>query len=98
RSIGNQAFRVLSHERLHLAVQFWEQRYPGVDIILIEPELDDEIMFGTSILDYSGRLETAKHVFEPVPWKRARAYDRYKSIAERHGIQIAARRVRHVLE
>ena len=97
-AIGNQAFRVLSHERLHLAVEYWEQRYPGVDIILIEPELDDEIMFGTSILDYSGRLEIAKHGFESVTLKLARDYDRYKSIAERHGIQISARRVRHVLE
>src|SRR6476620_10351700 len=97
-AIGNQAFRVLSHERLHLAVEFWEQRYPGVDIILIEPELDDEVMFGTSILDYSARLETAKHGFESVTLKLARDYDRYKSIAERHGIQISARRVRHVLE
>ena len=97
-AIGNQAFRVLSHERLHLAVEYWEQRYPGVDIILIEPELDDELMFGTSILDYSGRLEIAKHGFESVTLKLARDYDRYKSIAERHGIQISARRVRHVLE
>jgi len=97
-AIGNQAFRVLSHERLHLAVEFWEQRYPGVDIILIEPELDDEVMFGTSILDYSGRLEIAKHGFESVTLKLARDYDRYKSIAERHGIQISGRRVRHVLD
>ena len=45
---------MLSHDRLHRAVEDWEQRYPGVDIILIEPELDDELMFGTSILDYCG--------------------------------------------
>ena len=96
-AVGNQAFRVLSHERLHLAVQYWEQRYPGVDIILIEPEVDDELMFGTSILDYSARLEIAKHGFESVTLKLARDYDRYKSIAERHGIKISARRVRHVL-
>ena len=97
-AIGNQAYRVLSHERLHLAVQHWEERYPGVDIILIEPEPDDELMFGTSILDYSARLEIAKHGFESVTMKLARDYERYKSIAERHGIQISARRVRHVLD
>jgi predicted acylesterase/phospholipase RssA len=97
-AIGNQAYRMLSHERLHIAVQHWEQRYPGVDIILIEPELDDELMFGTSILDYSARLEIAKHGFESVTLKLARDYDRYKSIAERHGIEISARRVRHVLD
>ncbi len=97
-AIGNQAFRLLSHERLHIAVQHWEERYPGVDIILIEPEFDDELMFGTSILDYSARLEIAKHGFESVTLKLARDYDRYKSIAERHGIEISARRVRHVLD
>src|SRR3954449_7936591 len=96
--IGNQVFRMLSHDRLHRAVEIWRERYPGVDIILIEPELDDELMFGTSILDYSARLEIAKHGFESVTMKLARDYDRYKSTAERHGIQISARRVRHVLE
>ena len=97
-AIGNQAFRMLSHDRLHRAVEYWEQRYPGVDIILIEPELDDELMFGTSILDYCARLEIAKHGFESVTLKLARDYDRYKAIAERHGIEISARRVRHVLD
>ncbi len=97
-AIGNQAFRLLSHERLHIAVQHWEERYPGVDIILIEPEFDDELMFGTSILDYSARLEIAKHGFESVTLKLARDYERYKAIAERHGIEISARRVRHVLD
>ena len=72
--------------------------YPGVDIILIEPELDDELMFGTSIMDYSARLEIAKHGFESVTLRLARDYDRYKAIAERHGIEISARRVRHVLD
>jgi NTE family protein len=97
-AIGNQAFRVLSHDRLHRSMEFWAERYPGVDIILIEPELDDELMFGTSILDYRARLEIAKHGFESVTLKLARDYDLYKSIAQRHGIQISARRVRHVLE
>jgi hypothetical protein len=55
-------------------------------------------MFGTSILDYSARLEIAKHGFQSVTLRLARDYDRYKAIAERHGIQISARRVRHVLD
>jgi NTE family protein len=97
-AIANQTFRLLSHDRLHRAVDIWEQRYPGVDIILIEPELDDELMFGTSILDYRARLQIAKHGFESVTLKLARDYDRYRAIAERHGIEISARRVRHVLD
>jgi len=97
-AIANQSFRALSHDRLHRAMRDWQEEYPGVDIILIEPELDDELMFGTPILDYSNRLEIAKHGFESVTMKLARDYDRYRAIAERHGIEISARRVRHVLE
>jgi len=96
--ILNQTFRLLSHDRLHRAVEIWEERYPGVDFILIEPELDDELMFSTSILDYRARLEIAKHGFESVTLKLARDYERYREIAERHGIEISARRVRHVLD
>ena len=94
----NQAFRLLSHDRLHRAKEIWEERFPGVDIILIEPELDDELMFGTSILDYGARLEIAKHGFESVTMQLARDYDRYKAVAERHGIEISARPVRTVLD
>jgi NTE family protein len=97
-AIANQSFRMLSHDRLHRAVRDWQEEYPGVDIILIEPELDDELMFGTPILDYSKRLMIAKHGFESVTLRLARDYDRYKAIAERHGIEISARRVRHVLD
>jgi NTE family protein len=96
--IGNQAFRLMAHARLHLAIESWRERFPDVDIILIEPELDDELMFGTSILDYSSRLKIAKHGFESVTHKLARDYDRYKEAAARHGIEISARRVRRVLE
>jgi NTE family protein len=97
-AIANQAFRILSHDRLHRAVEDWDRKFPGVDIILIEPEPHDELMFGTSILDYSARLEIAKHGFESVTLRLARDYERYRSIAERHGIEISAARVRHVLD
>jgi NTE family protein len=97
-AIGNQAFRLMAHARLQLAVESWKQRFPDVDIILIEPEPDDELMFGTSILEYSSRLEIAKHGFESVTHNLARDYQHYKEIAARHGIEISARRVRRVLD
>ncbi len=96
--IGNQAFRLMAHARLHVAVETWNKRFPDVDIILIEPELNDELMFGTSILDYSSRLTIAKHGFESVTVKLARDYQRYKEVAARHGIEISARRVQRVMD
>jgi len=97
-AIANQAIRMIAHDRLHRAVERWEVEYPGVDILLIEPEFDDELMFGTSIMDYSARLQIAKHGFESVTLRLARDYERYKQMAERHGIDISARRIKHVLD
>jgi predicted acylesterase/phospholipase RssA len=97
-AIGNQAFRLLAHARLHLAIESWKERFPEVDIILIEPEFNDELMFGTSILDYSARLQIAKHGFESVTVRLAGDYQRYKDIAARHGIELSARRVQRVLD
>ena len=51
--IGYQAFKLLAYQRLHEMARQWEERYPGVDIVLIEPEPDDELMFQTSIMNFT---------------------------------------------
>ncbi|HEX5983562.1 MAG TPA: patatin-like phospholipase family protein [Solirubrobacterales bacterium] len=97
-AIANQTFRLIAHARLHQAVEQWQEKYPGVDIILIEPDPNDELMFGTPIMDYSRRLTIARHGFESVTAALARDYDHYHEIAERHGLEISERRVRRVVE
>lgn len=97
-AIANQTFRLIAHARLHEAVAQWEEKYPGVDIILIEPEPNDELMFGTPIMDYSRRLDIGRHGFESVTATLARDYGRYKEIAERHGLEISERRVTRAVE
>jgi NTE family protein len=97
-AIANQTFRLIAHARLHQAVEQWEEKYPGVDIILIEPEPNDELMFGTPIMDYSRRLQIGRHGFESVTAALAQDYDRYKEIAERHGLEISEHRVRRAVE
>jgi len=97
-AIANQTFRLIAHQRLHQAVEMWQEKYPGVDIVLLEPEPNDELMFGTPIMDYSRRLQIARHGFESVTATLAQDYDRYKEIAEKHGLEISERRVRGVVE
>jgi predicted acylesterase/phospholipase RssA len=97
-AIASQTFRLIAHARLHEAVQHWEEKYPGVDIVLVEPEPNDELMFGTPIMDYSRRVRIGKHGFESVTATLAQDYDRYSEIAERHGLEISGRRVQRVVE
>jgi NTE family protein len=95
--IGYQAFKLLAHQRLHEMAKRWEDRYPGVDIILIEPEPDDELMFQTSIMNFTSRVEIARHGFQSVTLKLASDYERLREVAQRHGIEISADRVRKVV-
>ncbi|HEY0318577.1 MAG TPA: patatin-like phospholipase family protein [Solirubrobacterales bacterium] len=97
-AIANQTFRLIAHQRLHQAVEQWQERYPGVDIILLEPDPNDELMFGTPIMDYSRRLKIARHGFESVTAALARDYDRYHEIAQRHGLEISEGRLSRVVE
>lgn len=96
--IGYQSFKLLAHQRLHEAVRQWKEHYPGVDILLIEPDPTDELMFETNILNFTRRVDIARHGFESVTMKLARDYDRLRSILARHDIEISLARVRRVTE
>ncbi len=96
--IGYQAFKLLAYQRLHELARRWEDHYPGVDIILIEPEPNDELMFQTSIMNYTSRVDIARHGFQSVTLKLAHDYSRFKRICARHGIEISATRVRKVVK
>jgi NTE family protein len=97
-AIGYQAFKLLAHQRLHEVAKRWEERYPGVDIILLEPETSDELMFQTSIMNFTSRIDIARHGFQSVTLKLANDYPRFKRICARHGIEISATRVRKVVK
>ncbi len=96
--IGYQTFKLLAYQRLHEVARRWEERYPGVDIVLIEPEPNDELMFQTSVMNYTSRIDIARHGFQSVTLKLANDYSSFKRVCSRHGIQISAARVRKVVK
>lgn len=96
--IGYQAFKLMTYRRLHEIRTMWEDRYPGVDFILIEPDASDELMFRTSVMDYGSRVRIASHGFRSVTVKLAEDYPHLKQVAARHGIEVSATRVRKVVK
>ncbi len=96
--IGYQAFKLMTYQRLHDIRQRWEDRYPGVDFVLIEPDPSDELMFRTSVMDYGSRVRIASHGFRSVTVRLAEDYPHLKQVAARHGIEISATRVRKVVK
>ena len=96
--IGYQTFKLLAYQRLHEVARSWRERYPGVDIVLIEPDTDDELMFQTSIMNFTKRVDIARHGFQSVTLRLAEDYERFHDVCERHGIEISATRVRKVVK
>jgi predicted acylesterase/phospholipase RssA len=96
--IGYQAFKLLAHQRLHEMAAHWEERYPGVDIVLIEPDSTDELMFQTSIMNFASRIAIARHGFQSVARHLAGQYEHYREVTKRHGIEISPERLRTVVE
>lgn len=96
--IGYQTFKLQAYRTLHDLVDQWEDRYPGVDLVLIEPELDDQLMFETNVMDYSARFDVARHGFRSVTMKLAEDYDHLHEVSRRHGLDISATRIRKVVE
>jgi NTE family protein len=95
--IGYQTFKLLAYQRLHEMAGHWKERYPGVDIVLIEPDPDDELMFQTNVLNFASRVDVARHGFESVTLKLAQDYEDLRAVCRRHGIEISATRVRKVV-
>jgi predicted acylesterase/phospholipase RssA len=95
--IGYQAFKLVAHQRLHELKKGWEARYPGVDIVLIEPEPTDELMFQTSMMSFASRVEIGRHGFQSVTKHLAGEYEHYAAVAKRHGIAISEKRLRKVV-
>ena len=96
--IGYQAFKMVAYQRLHEMARQWEKRYPGVDIVLIEPEPADELMFQTSIMNFTSRVDVARHGFQSVTTQLAFGYPHFAEVCKRHGIRISPRRVRQVMK
>ncbi len=91
RLIADQTLRITGHSGLQYHVKQLRRRHPEVDIILIEPQADDSLMFTNNIMRYSARLLVARHGFESVTLDLAEEYPRFKTILNRHNIPITRR-------
>lgn len=96
--IGNQVFRTFIHAGLHYHIKQVRRRHPEVDIILIEPDRDDRVMFADSTMRYQTRLTIARHGFETVARHLNEHYAYYHAMLERHGIAISNQRIEQDLQ
>jgi predicted acylesterase/phospholipase RssA len=93
RLVADQTLRITGHSGLQYHIKQLRRRHPAVDILLIEPQANDSVMFMSNIMRYSARLEVARHGFESVTLDLAEEYPYIKAVLNRHDIPISRRLV-----
>ena len=88
QAVINQSVRTLLHSSLKYHIKNLSVKYPDVDIILIQPGLDDLEMFSHNPMKYSGRLAVAQHGFESVTMGLLSNINYYRAVLARHDVEL----------
>ena len=83
-----QTFRSIIHSRLGAGMERYKTAYPGIDIVLFEPNRADADMFFTNLFSYSSRRRLCEHAYQKTReelWKRRHEL---APVFGRHGIEI----------
>jgi NTE family protein len=98
QAIVNQTVRTLLHSTLRYHIKNLKVKYPDVDIILIQPEWNDERMFSHNPMYFNSRLLLAEHGFTTVSSGLMENIGYYQQVMARHGIELHTDLVRRELD
>lgn len=88
QAVFNQSVRTLLHAGVRYHVKNLRAKYPRVDIILIEPQWDDQAMFRYNPMHYRSRQAVAEHGFRSVTAGLLADPDLLRRVLARHGVKL----------
>lgn len=93
-AVLSQTFRTMIHSRLALGMRHYAHRWPGIDIVLLEPDPRDPELFGANPFSYGQRRRLAEHAYQQTrAWLREHEA-RLGPLLASHGVGLH-RRVLH---
>jgi predicted acylesterase/phospholipase RssA len=87
-AVMSQTFRTLIHSRLEVGMAAYEKKFKDADVVLIEPERDDYLMFFTNTFGFAERRTVAEHAYTSTRRYLLRNIDRLEPIFARHGLRL----------
>jgi predicted acylesterase/phospholipase RssA len=84
----SQTFRAIIYSRMRVGISSYDTRYPNADVIVFEPNRDDEEMFFTNVFSYASRHRLCEHAYQMTRRElRARSKE-LTPILSRHGVTL----------
>ena len=84
----SQTFRALIHSRMQVSVARYANDYPGLDLVLFEPDRADSDLFFTNIFSYSSRRRLCEHAYQRTRADLLVRSDALAPVFARHGITL----------
>lgn len=83
----SQTFRSVVQSRLKTGLAKYKDDYPESDIILVEPDQNDEVMFKSNLFSYSQRANLCDYAYKHTRQQLLKRKDEISKILERHGLE-----------
>jgi NTE family protein len=87
-TVLSQTFRTLIQSRMQVGMADYPQSYPRSDILLLEPDRDDERMFFLNVFKYRDRQRLTEHAYQRTRADLRRAGPRLQRMLARHGLRL----------
>ncbi len=84
----SQTFRSVVQSRLKTGLAKYKSQYPKADIILVEPDANDEVMFTRNLFSYSKRDQLCEYAFQHTRSQIKQQAEEITPILERHGLSL----------
>jgi predicted acylesterase/phospholipase RssA len=87
-TVLSQTFRTLIQSRMQVGMADYPETYPRSDILLLEPDRDDERMFFLNVFKYRDRQRLTEHAYQRTRADLRRAGPRLQRMLARHGLRL----------
>ncbi|VAW40621.1 hypothetical protein MNBD_GAMMA01-1645 [hydrothermal vent metagenome] len=84
----SQTFRSIIQSRLKSGLEKYNTHYPKADIILIEPNKDDELLFNTNLFSYSKRDKLCEYAYQQTRIQIQQKFTEIQQVLKRHSFSI----------
>jgi NTE family protein len=87
-TVLSQTFRTMVHSRLEVGMATYETRFKGANVVLIEPQRDDYLMFFTNIFGFAERRAVCEYAYQATRRDLLARFDELAPIFTRHGVTL----------
>jgi NTE family protein len=87
-TVLSQTLRTIIHSRLEVGMAAYKTKYSDADVVLLEPEPDDYLMFFTNIFGFSERRAVCEHAYRSTRRYLLTHHATVAPIFTRHGVTL----------